>query len=430
MTEVWSRWEGQVVNGVFPLRCCLRAHDQSAVFLTEHRAQNGHDAALRLIPSSPTSAEAQLSYWTATAALSHPHLIRLFDAGRCQLEGDEFLFLVMEFAEQSLSQILPSRALTPGEVREMLPPTLNALDFLHARNLVQGRLRPSNILVVADQVKLASDSIRPAGAMSAAVAERSAYDPPEARAGGFSAAGDVWALGVTLVEALTQRLPSWPDQKSEFVMLPPDLPEDFALLARQCLDRNPDRRPSVAALQRWLEPPRESRLPSPSNAALAAPKALPRPRAFIAAIVGLLVVAAAVLAGLHALNSPSAAEREVPSEAVTQNPTAPPQPETPAAGGRAAVLHEEIPDVPPHARATIRGRIKVAIRVSVDRSGTVINETLETRGSSQYFTRLAMAAAKQWKFAASNDQKSRSCLLRFEFARDGVTGHAANTSNL
>jgi TonB family protein len=213
-------------------------------------------------------------------------------------------------------------------------------------------------------------------------------------------------------------------------MLPPDLPEDFALLARQCLDRNPDRRPSVAALQRWLEPPRESRLPSPSNAALAAPKALPRPRAFIAAIVGLLVVAAAVLAGLHALNSPSAAEREVPSEAVTQNPTAPPQPETPAAGGRAAVLHEEIPDVPPHARATIRGRIKVAIRVSVDRSGTVINETLETRGSSQYFTRLAMAAAKQWKFAASNDQKSRSCLLRFEFARDGVTGHAANTSNL
>jgi len=42
-------------------------------------------------------------------------------------------------------------------------PTLNALAFLHDRKLVQGRLKPSNILVVGDEVKLASDTIRPVG---------------------------------------------------------------------------------------------------------------------------------------------------------------------------------------------------------------------------------------------------------------------------
>jgi len=61
----------------------------------------------------------------------------------------------MEYAEQTLSQILPHRALSPDEVREMLLPTLDALAFLHRKNLVQGQLKPANLLVVNDQLKLA-----------------------------------------------------------------------------------------------------------------------------------------------------------------------------------------------------------------------------------------------------------------------------------
>ena len=92
------------------------------------------------------------------------------------------------------------------------------------------------------------------------------------------------------------------------------------------------------------------------------------------------------------------------------------------------MLHEEIPDVPRHARDTIRGRIKVAVRVTVDSSGNVVGETLENPGPSRYFARLATTAARKWKFAPADNQDSRRWLLRFEFSRGGATGYAARTS--
>jgi serine/threonine protein kinase len=120
----------------------------------------------------------------------------------------------------------------------MLLPTLNALAFLHSKNLVHGRLKPSNILAVKDQLKLASDTVRPAGESTANTATSSVYDPPEAKDGSCSAAGDIWALGITMVEALTQHLPSWPDGKSESASFPAALPPRFAEIVRlpcQCL---------------------------------------------------------------------------------------------------------------------------------------------------------------------------------------------------
>ena len=139
--------------------------------------------AIKIIAADPAFTETQLSNWRTAAALSHPHLIRLLDSGRSQLKGHPFLFVVMEYAEQSLSQILPHRALTADETREMLLPTLDALVFLHHQNLVHGAIKPSNLLVVNDQLKISSDTIRPAGELTTRVAKSSLYDPPEAKSG-------------------------------------------------------------------------------------------------------------------------------------------------------------------------------------------------------------------------------------------------------
>jgi len=457
MTEVWTKWEGEVVNGVFPLRRLLSASDHSAVFLTEYRAQDLPNATLKLVPTVPTSAQAQLSHWTTAAALSHPHLIRMLDSGRCQLGGLEFLFVVMEYAEQTLSQILPHRALTPGEVREMLPPTLGALAFLHRKNLVQGQLKPSNILVVEDQLKLASDTVRPAGESTGNIAEHSAYDPPEARDGRFSAAGDIWSRGVTMVEALTQQLPSWSDSRSATALLPAALPAGFAEVVRQCLDRNPANRPTVAGLQAWINPAPplpvvavppppvlvpDPPVPIPSPAVVElhgrAPTESPKHRLFVPAIAVLFMVVVAVWAVLHMFSSRSSMQPAAPATAASQNSETSPSPTTavsvPALNGKSAkplvdrlpsVLHEEIPDVPLRARDTIHGRINIAVRVTVDNTGNVVDETLEKRGPSRYFARLATEAARKWKFVATDDQASRKFLLRFEFTRDGATGHAA-----
>src|SRR5277367_3236202 len=209
-TEIWTKWESQVVNGIFPLRRFLGRSNHSVVFLTECRARNLPHAAIKIIPADPARAESQLSRWQLAATLSHPHLIRVLEAGRCKLGGHPFLFVVTEYAEQNLAQILPHRALTSAEVREMLTPALDALAFLHRQNLVQGQLKPPNFLVVGDQLKLASDTIRPAGESRSGTARSSWYDPPEAKHGAISPRGDIWALGIAMVESLTQRPPEWP----------------------------------------------------------------------------------------------------------------------------------------------------------------------------------------------------------------------------
>ena len=553
MTEDWTKWEGLVIDRVFPLRRFLGRSGHSVVFLTEHTAHDLPDAAIKLIPADPTIEEARLSRWRIAAALSHPHLIRIFDSGRCRLGGHPFLFVVMEYAEQTLAQILPHRALSSDEAREMLLPTLDALAFLHGKNLVHGQLKPPNVLVVDDRVKLSSDNVRAAGDSSAATAEPSLYDSPEAKDGRISAAGDIWALGVTIVEALTQYPPAWPDERREIVSWPAALPSAFVSIVRRCLSRYPAGRPTIpdlkalikriaqatagsateadmsqnhvnkshvgnAAVSEAHEPKIEvtktavteaaAEAPATKAAATATPAAeTPVTEAAGAAVAGPATaavtegavtalteatasqaavstaalstaaahepprraaaaeppvamrlsgpgIAAAALAVLAVIwigwrlfhghpnnlqqpassnsqpSSLQAGPRAAPAQNLPASVPAPastpaPAPATALALASSAVVHQAIPDVPRHARESIRGRIKITVRVTVDRSGNVVGERLVNSGSSRYFARLAADAAAKWKFAPADRQGSREWLLRFEFTRGGATGQVA-----
>ena len=89
----------------------------------------------------------------------------------------------MEYAEDSLAQILPHRALTPEEVRDLLEPALDALAFVHGKSLVHGRLRPSNVMAAQDQLKLSSDSLVRSGDLAGRVGPASVYDAPEVAQG-------------------------------------------------------------------------------------------------------------------------------------------------------------------------------------------------------------------------------------------------------
>src|SRR5271170_4690125 len=158
MSEVWTRWQGHVINGVFPLGRFLGCSDHSGVFLTRSAGPSG--VAIKLIPADRALAESQLPRWKKAGSLAHPHLLGLLQWGGCQIEGLPYLYVVMEYADQTLAQLLRHRALTDDEVREMLRSTLDLLAFLHSQDLVQGQLKPANILVVGDRLKLASDTIR------------------------------------------------------------------------------------------------------------------------------------------------------------------------------------------------------------------------------------------------------------------------------
>ena len=50
--EGWSRWEGHLVKGIFPLRRFLGGSEQSAVFLSEYDAGKTIDVAIKLVPAN------------------------------------------------------------------------------------------------------------------------------------------------------------------------------------------------------------------------------------------------------------------------------------------------------------------------------------------------------------------------------------------
>ena len=247
MTGAWKQWEGQVVNGEFHLRQFLGGGENCAVFLTEHGERETQRAAIKLIAVPPEYAELQLSQWRRSAKLSHPHLIRLFQMGQCQLDDVGLLFVVMEYAEENLSQILPQRPLTPAEAREMLEPVLDTLAYLHGQGFVHGHVKPANIMAVEDQLKISSDGLCPMDESRVGLGQPGVYDAPEMAGGEPSPAADVWSLGMTMVEGLTQRVPVWERSEQGEPVLPETLPAPFLELVRHCLRRDPQRRWTVAA---------------------------------------------------------------------------------------------------------------------------------------------------------------------------------------
>jgi serine/threonine-protein kinase len=506
LSEVWTRWQGHVINSEFRLGRCLGSSDHSGVYLTRSAAIDSADLAIKLVPTNRALAEQLLPRWKRASALTHPHLLRLLAWGGCQLEGLPYLYLVMEYADQTLAQLLAHRALAAEEARQLLVPSLDALGFLHGQGLVQGQLKPTNMLVVGEQLKLASDTIRRVGEGAISTHTLTAYDPPEGRQGNTSPAGDVWALGVTLFEALTRRLPAAADEAREEQSVPPELAQDLRERVIRCLSADPRRRPSVAQLlqqeaapvaiaQPTMEPPVEASVepaaeppvdpaiepavpvvpappappehtlpPMPVEAAAspvaaapaltaafeagespalsAAPEAVAAPawpRTRLIAILGAVVVVAVVVGLVRGLSRPSAPPTLVSAhtEPAAQSPvtavpatTAGPGANTARGAGPAGpvAVHQVIPDVPPTARRTIRGHIKVWVRVVVDTDGSVFAAVADRAGPSHYFQRLAVEAAKKWTFPPTEGSARRIMQVQFDFSRDGTAGRARPVS--
>jgi TonB family protein len=254
MSEQWKKWEGQPIEGKFLLGQCLASTEFNAVFLTELPDSPGQKAVLKLVAAGSPTAEEQLGLWKRAAHLSHPNLLTIFDAGRCRLEDLPFIYAVLEYAEENLGEILPQRALAADEVRDVLDPALDVLVYLHGKGLIHGHLKPSNILATHDRLKLSSDSLFPIGDRRQLLRGRDIYDAPEMQSAPVSAKEDIWSLGITLVEALTQHPPVFSAEQSADPVVPRELPDLFLVIAKHTLRRDPHHRWSVAEIAARLNP--------------------------------------------------------------------------------------------------------------------------------------------------------------------------------
>jgi eukaryotic-like serine/threonine-protein kinase len=452
MIATWKQHEGQAVEGIALLQL-LGGGESSAVYLAERA---GERCVVKLVPTEDVVAQLPLSRWEQASKLSHPHLSRILEWGRARLDGISLVYVAMEFAEEELAGV--DRPLTPKEAREMLTPTAKALAYLHGKGFAHGRIKPSNILSVHDELKISGDAPLRKGERHASSPAPQPYDPPELATSGVTPAGDIWSLGVSLVEAMTKELPTF---EGGALRLPDALrPDSFRDVAAGCLAHDPSRRWTVADITQWLE---RGAVPGPK-------RARSRYRVPIAAAVGVAALGAVVweyggpyfASSQPAAPAPAAAPVISPSPAPA-NPSAAPEPappprETkprkeakaaaaepnpdpklePAPAAAASpvvaasdvtspdVLQPVVPDVPAKARATIHGKVPIMVRVQADAAGSVTSAKIESGASSKYFAELSLKAARQWKFVPGAD--ARQWMLRFEFTHDAQHPVAAQVT--
>jgi TonB family protein len=270
MTQTTTQLVGHVINSQYRLLEYLGGSEQSAVFLTAY-GDSGQKAAIKLVVAHPEIAEIQLLRWEHASQFPHPHLIQLFDAGHCEIDGAAMLYVVMEYAGENLSQVLAERALTAEETGDVLEPVLEVLAFLHSNGFVHSHLKPSNILAIDDNLKLSSDSICRFGEPWDSARQADAYDAPETPGGKFAAPVDFWSLGMTLVEALTQRLAFFDSHQPPIAMVPDTLPAVFRDIAENCLIQDPQRR--------WTEVEVKARVRGISPVMIPKPQAQSEPEA-------------------------------------------------------------------------------------------------------------------------------------------------------
>ena len=150
------------------------------------------------------------------AALSHPRIARLYDAG---MSEDGQPFLALEYVDgEPLGAYCDAHRMDLKQRLELFLQVLDAVQYAHARLVVHRDLKPSNILVADGEAhlldfgiaKLIADDPVPESDLTQAVGRLLTpdYASPEQIAGvPLTTATDVYSLGVILYELCTGERP-------------------------------------------------------------------------------------------------------------------------------------------------------------------------------------------------------------------------------
>ncbi|HMG45295.1 MAG TPA: serine/threonine-protein kinase [Acidimicrobiales bacterium] len=206
------------------------------------KARRRHVDLFRALKLVPIADEQAFAGWRHEISrledLSHPNIVRFYDADIVGDGGryDDYAWIATELCERSLADELDRRddhRLSSDEARELLDGMLSALAAAHASGCVHRDVKPANILRHSSGVWKLCDfgtaRLIPAGESHprTAVVGTFPYMSPAAHRGRQDQAADLYALGVTIHEALCgERLhPRSPEMTdSEYVKLILDMP--------------------------------------------------------------------------------------------------------------------------------------------------------------------------------------------------------------
>jgi serine/threonine-protein kinase len=142
----------------------------------------------------------------AAAAITHPHLVTLFDMGD---EASVGLYLVFEYIEgPTLRERIGRGTLAASEVARMARELGGALTRAHEAGVIHRDVKPENVMLSRDGAKITDFGIArlPDSKLTraGAVLGTPAYSAPEALASSeFSSRSDQFSLAATFYEALS-----------------------------------------------------------------------------------------------------------------------------------------------------------------------------------------------------------------------------------
>jgi ABC-type branched-subunit amino acid transport system substrate-binding protein len=255
------------------------------------------------------------------AAIEHPHILRVYDAG----EEDGTLFLAMRYVEGADlgAHLERERRLAPDRALGLLAEVAAALDTAHARGLVHRDVKPGNILIdAAGEAYLFDFGLtKPAAAEAGltgtgeVVGSLDYMAPEQIRVGPVDGRADQYSLACVLFECLSGRPPfrhetaaqtMWAHLQEEPPSVAderPDLPSSLDAAVARGLAKQPDERyPSCGELVASAR----AALNGAGEAVVAAPARRSLQRwAWPIAVAGALLLAAAVAAAVVALTRDS-----------------------------------------------------------------------------------------------------------------------------
>lgn len=297
--------------------------------------------ALALGPATEALEQRFLREIQTVARLRHPHIVAIHDSGR----ADGFVYFAMDYIDGGdLARRLREQRPTARVLAGLLEKIARALAYAHGEGVLHRDLKSSNILLDADEPRLAdfglAAQLESGGdlTMVSAVLGTPHYLAPEVVKSGsaaFTAASDLYAVGVILYEALAGRTPFAGASAAELPALlenaePPPLrllapatPRDVETICLKCLERDPARRYASAAalaedLRRFLAG--EAILAQPPGARERLARFARRHRTALAAasITGVALIAATIVSAAWALRATRAEQRAATETATTR----------------------------------------------------------------------------------------------------------------
>lgn len=237
---------------------------------------SGRAVAVKAIPISSKphrdEVERELMFLAPHGQPQCPHVIHSY--GAWWEPHEEAVYMCMDYMAYSMAQLAGfGDGLPESIVRDAILQTVLGLQHLHeVRRVIHRDIKPGNLLADFDGTIKISDFgiskvVQTFAASSTYIGTLLFMGPERLDEGSYSFPSDIWSLGLTAVSLATAKQPWYPPEELNLYELlqrmtdagaTPRFPANFSAAAQdfvaQCLQRDPEARPTCAALLKhpWL----------------------------------------------------------------------------------------------------------------------------------------------------------------------------------